>query len=130
MTTSVDEKLRLDKWLWHARFFKTRSLASTVCRGGKVRLNGHHVTKASATVSADDILTFPRGDTVLVVKVLALGSRRGPAPEAQELYEDLTPPAVPQEKKIEQAFAVREKGSGRPTKAERRALNKLVGDVR
>lgn len=130
MAAPVDEKLRLDKWLWHTRFFKTRTLAAAVCRSGKVRLNGHHVAKASATVSAGDILTFPRGDTIMVVKVLALGGRRGPASEAQTLYEDLTPPPVPQEKKMEQAFAVREKGSGRPTKAERRALNKLVRGVR
>lgn len=81
---------RIDKWLWHARFFKTRSLAARVCREGRVRRNGAVVTKPSALVEPQDVLTFIQGERVRVVRILALAERRGPASEAQALYEDLT----------------------------------------
>lgn len=120
--------LRLDKWLWFARFFKSRSLAAEACRGHKVRLNGGHVAKAAATVKVGDILTFARGEHLFTVKVLALGSRRGPAPEAQALYEDLSPPPPKRDDPdIPAPVAAREAGSGRPTKAERRATDRLRG---
>jgi ribosome-associated heat shock protein Hsp15 len=84
--------LRLDKWLWHARFAKTRSLAARMCGSGLIRTAGAPVTKASHTVRPGDILTFPLGRHIRVIKVVALGVRRGPAPEARTLYEDLDPP--------------------------------------
>jgi len=120
------EKIRLDKWLWHARFFKTRSLAGKVCKGGKVRLNRSHVVKASSTVKPGDILTFQQANDIKVIKVLLPGERRGPAPEAQTLYEDLTP-EKPKVDTVGVALpgGVREAGAGRPTKAERRAIDKL-----
>ncbi|MFC3051448.1 RNA-binding S4 domain-containing protein [Kordiimonas pumila] len=127
----IDEhgvKIRLDKWLWQARFFKTRSLASTVCRSGKIRLNGQHTSKASVMVQPGDVLTFPKEAVILVVKILACGARRGPAIEAQTLYEDLTPPEnKPGGNKLAHDVLLRDKGAGRPTKAERRALDKLMG---
>jgi len=123
------DKIRLDLWLWYARFFKTRSLAGKVCKAHKVRINGEHSKKASSTIKPGDVLTFPQGPHVRVVKVIAIGARRGPAPEAQALYEDLAPIEAQVEAKKEEAKsapALREAGSGRPTKAERRAIDKLM----
>jgi len=114
-------RLRLDKWLWYARFFKTRSLAAKQCNGGSVRCSGTVVTKAHHAVKPGDVLTFAQGRHIRVVKVLALGIRRGPAEEARTLYEDLSPPAP------ETAMDIpgRPAGLGRPTKRDRRALEKL-----
>lgn len=84
------EALRIDKWLWHARFYKTRHLAQQAARSGIVRLNDSRVEKASVPVKPGDVLTVPRGvREVTVVRVQALGERRGPASEAQSLYEVL-----------------------------------------
>ncbi len=126
------EKLRIDKWLWHARFYKTRSLASKACQAGHIVLNGQSVSKASVTVVAGDRLQFFQGTHLRVVEVVAMGERRGPAPEAQTLYVDHSPPRVPKKEvaaDIRTApIAEREAGSGRPTKAERRAIDRLRGD--
>jgi ribosome-associated heat shock protein Hsp15 len=86
--------MRVDKWLWHARFAKTRSVASGLVKGG-MRLNGTRIAKPAAQVGPGDVLTFAIGTRVRVVKVLALGTRRGPATEAQGLYDDLSPPPPP-----------------------------------
>ena len=123
------DKIRLDKWLWHARFFKTRSLAAKICKARKVRINGDVCTKSAATVMPGDVLTFPQGPHVRVAKILAVGTRRGPAPEAQSLYEDLAPiDAQRAQRKAAEAEKPmqREPGSGRPTKAERRAIDRLM----
>jgi len=81
--------LRLDKWLWQARFFKTRVLAAQLVGKGRLRINQTIVTKAHHRVRPGDVLTFPQGRIVRVVRVVDLGSRRGPASEAQTLYEEL-----------------------------------------
>ena len=122
----VAELQRLDKWLWFARFFKSRTLAGKACNGAKVRINGQIAAKAAATVKIDDVLTFPRGHHIRVVKILDLGQRRGPAPEAQALYEDLAPPEAsrPPEDN-DAAMARRDAGAGRPTKRDRRAVDRL-----
>ncbi len=86
------ETQRLDKWLWFARFFKTRSLAAKLCEAERVRVNRIRVTKAHQPIRVGDVLTFPQARQIRVVRVLALGTRRGPAAEAQRLYEDLAPP--------------------------------------
>jgi ribosome-associated heat shock protein Hsp15 len=117
--------LRLDKWLWHARFFKTRTLATQVCVGGRVRINGQVVSKAHAALRPGDVLTFPQGTRIRVIKVQGLSVRRGPASEAAALYEDLAPPEPRSETPPAAAFAERDPGSGRPTKAERRAIERL-----
>jgi ribosome-associated heat shock protein Hsp15 len=84
------ESLRVDKWLWHARFYKTRSLAQAAACSGILRLNNARVQKPSVTVKPGDVLTLPRGQRVVaVVRVQAVGVRRGRAPEAQTLYEVL-----------------------------------------
>ena len=85
----ASESLRLDKWLWQGRFFKTRALAAQVVRKGRLRVNQTIITKAHHRVRPGDVLTFPQGRLVRVVRVVELGSRRGPASEAQTLYEDL-----------------------------------------
>lgn len=82
--------LRLDKWLWHARFFKSRSLAAAYCAEGRLRLNRRHIDRASAPVRVGDVLTFPLGNAIRVVRVLALGTRRGPPAEARALYAEIS----------------------------------------
>lgn len=82
--------LRLDKWLWQARLFRTRSLAARQVAEGRVRVNGTRVTKAAAAVAPGDTLTVACAGQVLVLRVIALGDRRGPAVEAQALYADVT----------------------------------------
>jgi len=81
--------IRIDKWLWHARFHKTRALAQAAAMKGHIRLNGRRIEKASTEVRIGDMLTVPRGNGVVVVRVLGCGIRRGPATEAQALYEIL-----------------------------------------
>ena len=85
------QAMRADKWLWHARFFKTRGLAAKVISSGHLRVNGDKAVKPARSIAPGDVLTFPQARRIRVVKILALSDRRGPAPEAQGLYEDLTP---------------------------------------
>ena len=84
------DALRMDKWLWQARFFKTRALAARVCKGGRVRVDGVKVAKAHFGVRPGQVLTFPQARRIRVVRVIALGERRGPAKEVNLLYEDLS----------------------------------------
>ena len=85
-----DDALRMDKWLWHARFFKSRVLASRLCTASQVRVNGVKISKAHFGVRPGQVLTFPQGRRIRVVRVIALGHRRGSAKEASLLYEDLS----------------------------------------
>lgn len=118
--------LRIDKWLWFARFFKSRSLATKLCSGGRVRVNGEPIAKAHTEVRVGDVLTFPQARDIRVVRIVALGTRRGPAVEARTLFEDLEPPrAGPPRRAVAAPPAARQPGSGRPTKAERRATDRL-----
>lgn len=87
----AEERIRIDKWLWQARFFKTRTLAAEVVGAGRLRLNGAKMDKPGRAVGAADVLTFPQGGRIRVVRVLAAGTRRGPAGEARLLYADLDP---------------------------------------
>jgi ribosome-associated heat shock protein Hsp15 len=124
-----EETLRIDKWLWFARFFKSRTLAAKVCASGRLRINGEPIGKAHHTAKAGDVLTFPQGDDIRVVRILALGVRRGPVPEARALYDDLEPPALRSPaNRNGTIFARRDAGSGRPTKSDRRAIDRLRGD--
>lgn len=88
-------KLRLDKWLWQARFFKTRAFAAGVVEAGRCRVNGQRTAKPGHGVQVGDVLTFTQARVVRVVRVTALGHRRGPASEAQDMYDDLAPVADP-----------------------------------
>ena len=114
-------KGRVDKWLWHARFFKTRGLAAKLVTGGHLRVNGNRIAKASVMVGAGDTLTFPQARRIRVIQISAIGTRRGPAPEAQTLYEDMTPP----EEKPQPVAQIERKG--RPTKKDRRNARLLRG---
>mgnify|MGYP003676163562 CR=1 FL=1 len=84
--------IRLDKWLWQARFFKSRALAGKLCSAGRVRIDGVKIEKAHFSVRIGQVLTFPEERRIRVVRVLGLGTRRGPPSEAQLLYEDLSDP--------------------------------------
>ena len=83
----MSDALRIDKWLWHARFCKARAIAQNKVTAGHIRLNGQRVEKPSAMVRVGDVLTLSAGGRILALRVLGLGSRRGPAPEARTLYE-------------------------------------------
>lgn len=124
--------LRVDKWLWYARFFKTRSLATKLCNAGQLRIAGNPVAKAHSQVRVGDVLTFPQARHVRVVKVLALAERRGPAAEARLLYEDLKPPdsanRLPADRLVDRP-GERPRGAGRPTKKQRRDLDRLTGET-
>lgn len=128
---SSNQTQRLDRWLWYARFFKSRSLAAKNCAGNKVRINRRIASKASANVRVGDVLTFPQGRDIRVVRIADLGTRRGPAAEAQVLYEDLTPPETRDAKEGSgnKTAAQREPGSGRPTKRDRRQTDRLRGFI-
>ena len=121
----TESTLRLDKWLWHARFARTRSLAAKLVGGARFRINGNPTEKAHHAVKPGDVLTFALGPHIRVIKVLALGLRRGPAPEARLLYEDLDPPKPATATPAEPPVAPRSDGAGRPTKRERRATDRL-----
>lgn len=85
----MGESLRIDKWLWHARFCKTRSIAQEKALQGHIRINGHRVEKPSAAVRIGDIMTLSAGGQVISLRVTGLGMRRGPATEARALYDVL-----------------------------------------
>lgn len=120
-----DSGVRIDKWLWAARFFKTRGLASEAIKGGKIAINGQRV-KPSRDVKLGDELRIRQGYDEKTVIVRGLSERRGPATEAQQLYEETTASQAEREqrKQLHQmAAAQRPRGQGRPTKRERRQIN-------
>jgi ribosome-associated heat shock protein Hsp15 len=122
----VVDKQRIDKWLFFARVMKSRTLAGKLADAGKVRVNGDKIGSASALIKIDDVLTMSLERKILVYKIVAFGERRGPYIEAQELYEDLSPPVVKSPTvDYVPAPALREPGAGRPTKKERREMDKF-----
>ncbi len=123
MTDDPAPTIRVDKWLWQARFFKTRSLATRLVSDGRLRVDGTPISKPARMVGPGMVLTFPQGRAVRVVRILAVGERRGPATEAQALYEDLSPPPPPK-REANPSFD----GKGRPGKKERRDINRLRRD--
>lgn len=122
---------RLDKWLWQARFFKTRTVAAKFVSDGNVRLTRGgdtvRIDKPSANVRPGDVIIFTRNERLRIIHVLACAERRGPASEAQALYEDRSPPPAPKGEAPPAPFA-RTRGAGRPTKKDRRALAALRSD--
>ena len=122
---------RIDKWLWYTRLFKSRSLAARFVEQGKVRVKSstgnEKLTKPSQIVRPEDVLTFSLHSRIRIIKVIEPGTRRGPASEAQLLYEDLSPEVETQTNESNTDPAQRERGSGRPTKKDRRALDWLLG---
>ncbi|HWU25117.1 MAG TPA: RNA-binding S4 domain-containing protein [Rhizomicrobium sp.] len=85
----MEDRVRIDKWLWHARFYRTRVMAQSAASAGSIRINGQRVERASLYVGTGDILTLPQGNRVVVVRVLGVAKRRSSAPEARRLYEIL-----------------------------------------
>ncbi len=84
---SKEDRIRIDKWLWHARFYRTRVVAQKAAESGRLRLNGARVVKSGHGIKCGDVLTVAQGHEVLAVRVVAFGERRGPAQEARALYE-------------------------------------------
>ncbi len=120
--TDAPGSVRIDKWLWAARFFKTRSLAAAACHGGKVDINDE-AAKAARSVRPGDRVTITLRGGKRIARVLTISDRRGPAPVARALYEDLTPPAPPRVRIAPPPF--RPPGAGRPTKRQRRQIDRL-----
>ena len=118
------ESVRLDRWLWAARFYKTRSLAHAACAGGKADVNGQ-AAKPSRGLRVGDRLRLTLGEWQRELVVRALSERRGPATEARALYEDLSPP--PPRVRRAPPPILRTPGLGRPTKRERRLIERLRG---
>lgn len=123
----MSDSIRADKWLWATRFFKTRGLAAEACVTGKVKRNGHPLKPAS-TVHPGDLLEVPfvEGPGVREISVKAVIGLRVGAPEAQACYEDLTKPEVYEDLKRWLA-AKREAAKGRPTKRDRREIDRIHG---
>jgi ribosome-associated heat shock protein Hsp15 len=121
------DKIRIDKWLWAARFYKTRSLATDEIGKGRVAINGQSA-KASREVKVGDMVSTRQGDINRAVKILALSDQRGPAPVAQALYEETPESIALREKTSLQRRLAREPAlsieQGRPTKRNRRELEK------
>ncbi len=130
--TDSDDRVRLDKWLWAARFYKTRSLAAEAIAGGKVQVNGDRVKRARPVQVGDEV-RIRQGPYEHQILVRALSGRRGPASEATQLYEER-----PESRAAREAMALQLKSlhaafvpeRGRPTKKDRREINKLKGRER
>jgi ribosome-associated heat shock protein Hsp15 len=120
----TDDRQRIDKWLWHARVVRTRSSAAALVTAGHVRLNGERVSASSRPVKAGDVVTVALDRVVRILKVTGFAERRGDADAARLLCEDITPISPPRE--TETAQAERNPGTGRPTKQERRATDRLL----
>ena len=126
---NTQQKIRVDKWLWVARFFKSRTLAAGAVNGGKVHVNGQRV-KSSRSVQTGDSLEITRGRHRVAVKVLGLGEKRGPAQQAQMLYEESEESVARRELNIQQRRLLNAgmpHSRGRPDKRQRRQLRKASG---
>ena len=121
--------VRLDKWLWYARFFKTRSLATKLISSGRLRVNGEVTSKPHRQAQIGQVLTFAQGAHIRVIRIEDMGKRRGPAAEALLLFTDLDPPEArptdAEASSLNRSFENRLTGSGRPTKKDRRQTTKL-----
>ena len=120
------DRQRIDKWLWHARVVRTRSAAAGLAASGHVRVNGQRIDAPSRPVRPNDVVTVALDRTVRVLKVLGFAERRGSADEARALWQDLEPPSG--RAKQDEPPAKREPGAGRPTKRERREIERLTGE--
>jgi ribosome-associated heat shock protein Hsp15 len=125
-----DERQRIDKWLWHARVVRTRSAAAELAASGHVRVNGARVVAPAKPVRAGDVVTIALDARVRVLKVTGFAPRRGGSAEGQALYQDLAPPVGTAVAANADAASVarRDPGSGRPTKQERRAIDRFTHD--
>jgi len=123
----MTDSVRIDKWLWAARFFKTRSLAQAAVKGGHVAINGQ-ACKPARSVSAGDRLEIVRGESRFELEVADVSDRRGPAPEAQKLYRETAESVERREKMAEERRLLRQGGPGRrPDKRNRRRIRSFTG---
>ncbi len=118
------ESTRVDKWLWAVRMFPTRTAATTACDGGHVRVNSAGAKPATKVKVGDTIEAFV-ADRRRTLEVVTLLEKRVGAPIAIACYVDHSPPVVPSDDPFDNLVFVRERGSGRPTKRDRRDLDKL-----
>jgi ribosome-associated heat shock protein Hsp15 len=118
--------VRIDKWLWSVRVYKTRTKATDACNGGHVSVNDV-AAKPSTKVDVGDVVTARRGERTLVHVVVKPVEKRVSAARAAECFEDRSPPAPPRSGPDQAVFAHRDRGSGRPTKRERRDIDRLRG---
>ncbi|WP_323014365.1 RNA-binding S4 domain-containing protein [Devosia sp.] len=123
-------KERLDRFLFFSRAIKSRTLAQKLIETGAIRVNSERTARPDHRIGAGDVLTMQLHGRILVWRIIDCGTRRGPASEAQGLYEDLSPPAPPKAElsPYDAAIAPRPLGTGRPTKKERRATDRLRED--
>ena len=122
-------KERLDRFLFFSRAVKSRTLAQKIIESGAIRVNSEKTERTDFKVGAGDVLTMALHNRIVVWRILDCGTRRGPASEAQGLYEDISPPPVPRAElsPYDAAIAERPAGAGRPTKKERRDTDRLRG---
>lgn len=118
-----DDRLRIDKWLWFARVVKTRTLAQKLAVSGLVRVNREKNESAARQVKVGDVLTITLDSGVRILRIAGIGARRGPASAAQLLYDDLSPPAPARQPTPGETRS----GKGRPTKRDRRNLDRVRG---
>ena len=122
----MTEKIRLDTWLWYARFYKSRSLSSKAILSGKVRVNSNKIIKPASKVKINDVLTINHVNTVRIIQIQSIGARRGPASEAQALYKDLSADVTAASKINDVSEKSKKDTNKRPTKKDRRILDKIV----
>ncbi|MDG2247525.1 MAG: RNA-binding S4 domain-containing protein [Paracoccaceae bacterium] len=122
----MTEKIRLDTWLWYARFYKSRSLSSKAILNGKLRINSNKITKPATKVKTNDVLTLNYVNEIRIIQIQSLGSRRGPASEAQSLYIDLTEDRIGSSNVKSKIEKSKKDSNKRPTKKDRRLLDKIV----
>ena len=122
----MNEKIRLDTWLWYARFYKSRSLSAKAILSGKLRVNSNKIIKPASKVKINDVLTINHINMVRIIQVQSLGSRRGPASEAQKLYNDLAGDITDASKIKSVSEKSKKETNKRPTKKDRRILDKIV----
>ncbi len=122
----MTEKIRLDIWLWHARFYKSRSLSSKAILSGKLRVNSNKIIKPASKVKINDVLTINYVNTVRVIQIQSIGARRGPASEAQALYNDFSADVTAASKIKDISEKSKKDTNKRPTKKDRRILDKIV----
>jgi ribosome-associated heat shock protein Hsp15 len=120
-------KQRLDKWLFFSRAVKSRTLAQKLIESGAIRVNSERTLHSDHQIGAGDVLTMTLHEQLRVWRVREPGARRGPAPEAATLYEDISPPPLQRAERLP-PFVARDPGAGRPTKKERRETDRLVPD--
>ena len=122
----MTEKIRLDIWLWYARFYKSRSLSSKAILSGNLRVNSIKIIKPASKVKINDVLTINHVNKVRIIRIQSIGARRGPASEAQALYNDLSVDGTTTSKIKDVSEKSKTDTNKRPTKKDRRILDKIV----